>query len=393
MNTIHSSRAHLGFSLVEILVAMAIGLIIVAAAARIFSTSANTYQVDSGLARLQENGRFAMDFLTRELRMAGDMGCARNTSLNAPPPSLNFYNNVGGTAFDYRVAIQGVEAAGTGPNTTLTRTDNAPAVVTTGWTPGLVATTRIPGAVPGTDALLVRRLSTETVQPRSPVNDTMNVFIAPADAARFQIGEVAVITDCKMASVFQITDIDTTTGSLAHINTGVPGNPCAVWATDAACKVGDQFYNDEAEIARIETTVFFIGLAADNTPTLFSGSFTGGGIQVQPLVPGVENMQILYGVDTDTALLTDGDPDVYLTAAGVNELPAATGWPRVVSVRLSLLLRTVDLPNQTTETTQDTGSYILTGATPDTGTTIVVAPDRQRRRVFNTTIRLRNRGG
>ena len=72
-----------GFTLVELMVAMTIGLIILGAVGQIFATSSGTYVLQQDLARLQENGRFSMDFIAHDLRMAGYAGCVNiNQALN-----------------------------------------------------------------------------------------------------------------------------------------------------------------------------------------------------------------------------------------------------------------------------------------------------------------------
>jgi len=92
----------------------------------------------------------------------------------------------------------------------------------------------------------------------------------------------------------------------------------------------------------------------------------------QPLIEGVENMQILYGEDTDG----DSTVDVYRTATDV------TAWPQVVAVRIGLLLRTID---EIPDADLDTATYNVNG------TVIDPVDDRRLRRVFTTTISLRNR--
>ena len=69
-----------GLTLVELMVAITIGLIILAAVARLFVTSRSTYTLEEGLARVQESGRFAMEFLSQDIRMAGYAGCNANLS-------------------------------------------------------------------------------------------------------------------------------------------------------------------------------------------------------------------------------------------------------------------------------------------------------------------------
>lgn len=71
MNKLFINNRQRGFTLVEILVALAIGALLTVGFVQIFSGSKKTYLVQDNLSRLQENGRFAMDFLSQDIRMAG----------------------------------------------------------------------------------------------------------------------------------------------------------------------------------------------------------------------------------------------------------------------------------------------------------------------------------
>jgi len=113
------------------------------------------------------------------------------------------------------------------------------------------------------------------------------------------------------------------------------------------------------------------------------------------LITGVENMQILYGVDaekilTDTNILNDrgdGIANAYVTADAVvleNE--------NVVSARFSLLLRTVNEVSTKSTAAPVTQNYLLAGINAADGTTITSPADRRIRKVFTTTVKLRNKG-
>ncbi len=67
-----------GLSLIELMIALTIGLIIMLGVVQVFAASRTAYQLSEGLARVQENSRFAMDSLQRELRMAGHFGCVND---------------------------------------------------------------------------------------------------------------------------------------------------------------------------------------------------------------------------------------------------------------------------------------------------------------------------
>lgn len=64
-------RRQAGFSLVELMVAMVLGLLITAAAISLFSTNQRTFQLQQAQSQLQEQGQLAMRFITDDVRMAG----------------------------------------------------------------------------------------------------------------------------------------------------------------------------------------------------------------------------------------------------------------------------------------------------------------------------------
>ena len=68
---IRSLPSSAGFSLVELMIAMLLGTLITAAAVQIFSMTQSTFQLQRGLTDVQEQGRFAVDFIGRDLRMMG----------------------------------------------------------------------------------------------------------------------------------------------------------------------------------------------------------------------------------------------------------------------------------------------------------------------------------
>ncbi|MDO9240573.1 MAG: prepilin-type N-terminal cleavage/methylation domain-containing protein, partial [Methylicorpusculum sp.] len=74
-----------GMTLVEIMISLLIGAILLGGVLQIFISTKQTYRMQEGLSRLQENARFAMEFLTFDIRMAGYQGCP---SINTLSPKI-----------------------------------------------------------------------------------------------------------------------------------------------------------------------------------------------------------------------------------------------------------------------------------------------------------------
>jgi type IV pilus assembly protein PilW len=66
----HISRSS-GFTLVELMIALVLGLVVLGGVLTVYMNHSSTARFQSGVMRVQENGRFAVDLLSRSLRMAG----------------------------------------------------------------------------------------------------------------------------------------------------------------------------------------------------------------------------------------------------------------------------------------------------------------------------------
>jgi len=366
-NEVRVAGRQRGLTIVEILVAVTLSLILLAGVTQLFVSSKRTYEVQDGLSRLQENGRFAVDYLARHVRMAGYMGCLSNASL------ITMYNNLNNAATfanNFSIGIEGFEANGTSPGDayTITAENPAPSGNAAGWSSALDADL-VGRVLPGTDVIVVRNAAPSSVALVSPFNNSAQLFVSnPND---LQIGDVLMVTDCQKASVFQATNVQATgfgTNAVHGQANMTPGNSNSVWGTD-------QDYTEGGEIMKSEMRVFYVGQGASGRPALFQRSLrnAGGGVQLvsDELVEGVENMQVLYGEDTDG----DRTADAYREADNVAD------WGQVVSARISLLVRSPEnsLPEPETNTF-DVG-----------GVDVDPVDDRRLRQVFTTTITLRNR--
>ena len=343
-----------GFTLVELMVAMTIGLIILGAVGQIFATSSGTYALEEGLARLQENGRFAMNFVVKDIRMAGYTGCARLSTgqignMVDPPADPTSFNADG---------IRGHASTGTGTSLG-------------DWTPALPASYFSNGEVKsGTDVIIIQHassLGTHLVNNTTPSNANIQILAVAQINSYIAAGDVLMISDCKAADIFKATSVSNGTPvTIAHSNSGNSGNFL------------DHAYGNEAELMKLVSRAYFIGTgvstgtSASTAPALFRKELVAGVPQAQELVDGVENMRVFYGEDTDVT--ADGAANIYQAANAVAD------WSRVVSVRLGLLVRTPDESG----VDFDTNTYDVAGAIVDP------ADERRQRRVFTSIIRLRN---
>ena len=334
------SQSQKGMTLVELMIALVLGLVVTSAVIEIFISSKQMYRVQDARARLQENGRYAIQYLTNNIRNAGYNGCATR---GGSVPITNTLNDSGDYFWDFATGIQGFDAT-------------ASAAI---WAPAIDAAITTP--LSGSDVLTIRTMNEPVIRVTSHPGGT------PPGSAAIQVNtqnqlarfDIVMVTDCLTSAIFQITSANpNTSGSITH-NTGVgiPGN-----ATQA---LGKDYTG--AEIVKLTTKSFYIRNNADGEPSLYQRISNNAAAE---MVEGVENMQILYGVDTGV----DGAVDQYVSADSV------ANWDSVVSVRVSLLLRTL------------ADNLVVGGAqTYNFNGTAVTATDNRLRAVFSRTISLRNR--
>ena len=369
-----------GLTLIEILVALFVSGLVLAGVVQIYASSKQAYRVQESLSRLQENGRFAINRITHDLRMAGYSGCLSKFTSDPNRSEKHFLsvlNNPESFLFNLAWPVSGFHYSG-------------------GWVPGI-----------DTNQLLDNRtlssVDPQPVVPESP-HDAMDILtirtIERTDAVvdanmvgspkgfgdlQLQAGhgiqarDVLIISDCNASdlinSVFQVSAADET--SIAHCDGGagctapggiLPGNRISRLATN---------YTTGAEIYRVSVRTYYVAQApGKETSSLFvlTNSQPLDADNPYELIDGVENMHVYFGVKN-----ASGDEYRYLRAAELNGNPNFD-WNNVVSVRVHLLLQTEE-DNLATEKI----TYFYDGVSDN------AANDWRLYRAFTTTVALRNR--
>lgn len=353
-----------GLSMVELLVALALGLVVTAGVIQVFISTRQGHRVIHADARLQENGRFALFFLQRDLRHAGLMGCA---DLPAMSPA-RYHDSV--DADDY--ASHTGKATGTftfNQGDTLAGHDDLAGIPSGSVLDalGLAVGGDDGDVVAGSDALVLR--SADSCPGGTVTNacdNCANLQIQSAAACNLGQDDLVVVTDCEKAERFAITNNPQSAGAQSTLTHGANVND--------GSKLQFDFSAQRARVFRFDTTVFYLAFAdPDDTgpralaPTLYRWRLSED--SAEPLIPDVEDLQLAYGEDTDG----DGSPDYYTDAGQVTDMS------QVTAVRLSLLLRSAK--DSVATEPQD---YTFAGSDH-------TADDRRLRRVFTTTVQLRNR--
>lgn len=340
-----------GFSIVELMVASAVSLILLAGVLTLFSHSRKIYESNERLARIQENGRFALDQIAFDLRSAGYKGCQRR--LPATNPLKNQLHNGTTLLWNFAVPVEGFEATSAAA-----------------WTPAISALVISP--LGGNDVLVIRGPRRDSRALR--LNAAMSAAdgdISVVDAGSQDISgnDVVMISSCREASVLRASTYTHTSGlgTIAHVGTATAPSDLTI-AANVSGSAGHT-YDEFATAVPVETVIYYVR-TNNGIPTLYRRS---GSAAAQPVIDGIDAMQVMYGVDTNGDLWADE----YQTA---NTIASGNAWGGVVSVSVGLLVRS----SEEYGTDTDEATYKVLGA--DFGP----YGDRHQRMVFTTTVAVRN---
>ncbi len=294
-----------GLSLVEIMVAMVLGLVITAAVFQTYLSARRTQQTQEGLATRQESLRFATMLITRDLRMSGYRGCLRDGGR-----VVNLLKDDDKFLFRFNRHIEGFDANG----------DD--------WEPKIENGIEEDEIVVGTDVLAVRTVfGTEVLTTVAMPNRLAPLTVASnilAPLLKSTGGDIVLVTDCGGATIFQVTSFLNATGIINHIVGGLgiePGNRVAQL---------NRIYDRGAQVMPIATISYFVRESETGSgPALWRQI---GDADPVEMVEGIDNLQLRYGEDTSGDLT----PDVYRRADQVVD------WTRVTAIEVALLASSRD---------------------------------------------------
>lgn len=332
-----------GLTLIEILVSLTISIFISFVLIQVYFTNSHTYFVNETLSAMQEDARFINFYLGKIIRTAGYNGCVRRNP--------DFFGTTGDEG-NFRRLIFASEAQNTSPNNTVGLTGNE---IERANNDLLVPNINTLGR---SDAFTIIVANGELSSPISSVvnNNTVRLSNPAALPTTLPNNGQVIVADCNAARLFSNTTYQQNSGLLTGVN--------AVGLTLA-----------NAEVIATNQLTFFIGLDPNGIPTLYRQ--VGGSNTREALLPNVENMQVLYGVDTTG----NGLPNQYVTG---NRLGLGAGQidpNRVIIMNISLILRS-GMDNLRTVATNENLRVA--------GTTIVTPNDRRYRQVVNMTFNVRN---
>ena len=330
-----------GFSLIELMVSIVLGMIILAGATSIYLASKRSMTEGEQVAAISENGRFALQLLNTAVRHVGFFGGSNPADIREDGMAAVGDDCTGvAAAYDTDNAFFAVRATGTTP------------VTVQGC---------ITDALANTDVLVIKGVAP------SPLFDA-----DPDDPSATRDGVISFPTGLNAEDVYVIANSES--GILLD---GADTAP--------SVSVGTEFAQGVAWPYRMQ--IYYIrqpvgGGAPRLSRKVLQWDSTAGAMAVvtQDLVMGVENIRYLFGYDSDN----DGEVDTLANAETMTTEASldAEAWDRILSLQVFMLVRSdVADPNYTDEKTYNLGDIPFTPS----------GDERNFRRILlNTDIAMRN---
>ncbi len=328
----YKTKFNAGFTLLEMMIAVTLGLLILASVSAVAINSARSSRANDRTSELQTNGRYALDVLRRDLQHAGQSGLTPPSGLAAARASGYF------------------------------ATDLSVSAITNDCATGFALTLEQP--IWG--------------------NDNADPFLATCiPTAKYSSGDVLAVRYADMNSAPALVGVAPTIPMVAndiYFRSTYYGGRLfqnGVTPTTALIVAGNPMQDQ-----LLKSYVYYISPnspgTTDGIPALARLSLTGGAMVEELVASGIENMQIQYGV-VDASGNTQ-----YMNAGSVT---AATSWPLVKSVRVWLLARNSTNERGEAYSNQTTYQMGNVSYTPTSGST---GNSQFRRQLFSLTVQLRN---
>ena len=298
-----------GFGLIELMIAMGLGLLVLAGVLVIFLAQRQAYQNSTSQALIQDADNALSAIITPVVRGAGFTGCS--TIGNGVVTYVASRNTP--LTFDTSSAVKGFEASSM-PATIVDGAAND--TTASDWTPALDASFLTAGGVEQGSDVLVLIGAPPGASPVGMMTFGAGLIKVNDSSGISNTRQMVALSDCGKSSIFEINPAASNT--LAY-TLGPNGTPA---------------YPSGSQVIPIQQTAFFVARTTAGQSALFKGVMTmppGGSAAnakwaISAVVPGVINMQVLYGVGVN------GQTTQYVNASAV------TNWGSVTSVRLGFLI-------------------------------------------------------
>lgn len=295
-----------GFTIIELMVSLLLGLIVIAGVSSVFLANLRSYQTSEAIGSIQSNARIAFELMARDIRQAGLTGCNSSSPRIANVLNSGPHKNNDKWWAKWSKAVSGYDGGTTDPAVAL-GTDEGERV----------SGTDSIGLLGGQGAGL--SVATHDASASSMTVNTSGDYLAD--------GDIIIVCDPNHAAILQIATAPVSSTTLGYsAGSGTPGN-CSTglgYPTDCSSTTGNTYtFGLNSRVLKLGAHDWYIGTNPVEGRSLYRISVDSGVATATEMVRNVIDMQITYH---------EGVSATYKDAADVGS------WSNVNAVRIKLTL-------------------------------------------------------
>lgn len=303
-----------GFTLIELMIAMLLGLVVIAGVTSVFLAGQQSFRTNNALGEVESSSRIAFELMARDIRGAGETGCNSRGGVAGGVVGNVLYNSTANWWSNWSNAVHGFDNG-----------QADPAVAVGGGTGERVG---------GTDSLQLIGGGIAPVALRNNASNTAPYPLNPGNTPpNLKTGDIVIVCSPSNMVIMQVSaynNADPNAPTVAHATGGVtPGN-CSGDVPSYAGSGGCGMYGSsdpapKSMLSRFNATDWYIGNNPDGGQSLYRISLVNNAGNVQPqaqeMVRNVTNMQVTYLQPPSTSFVTAS---------------AVTDWSQVAAARVEL---------------------------------------------------------
>ncbi|WP_430389211.1 PilW family protein [Dyella sp. 20L07] len=290
-----SARSASGFTLIELMVAMLLGLVVIAGVGSVFLSNQQVYRTNKGLSDVQDSTRIAFEMMARDIRVAGLTGCGNSGRFANVVSGAKWWSNWNNTIVGYTSSQADIALA------TNARAKDTESIILLG--------------AEGSGVSVKANAS-----PAFTINESSTDMVA---------GDVVIVCDPDHAALVQLSSVNGTT--LTHAASGNPGNCTTDLSYPTVCSSGNTYvFAPNAQIAKLNAVDWYVGTNDEGGTSLYRLALTTVAGEAKAIasemVRDVTGLTFLYHQTGDNA---------FLAADAVN-------WSQVDAVQVTMTVISSD---------------------------------------------------
>jgi type IV pilus assembly protein PilW len=290
------SRAS-GFTLIELMVAMLLGLVVIAGVGSLFLSNQQVYRSNKALSDVQDSARIAFEMMARDVRAAGLSGCENSGRIANVVKGSNWWS-------DWTNAVKGYGSGQTDPVAGANRLAN-------------------------TDSLMLLGAHPSGLSVKNNAEPT-GTFTLNESVTGLQMGDIILVCDPDHATLVQVSSV--TGNTLTHDNSGTPGNCTKDLNYPTVCSSTSSYvFVPNSQVAKLNAAHWYVRKTA-NGSSLYRASLTTGAGGAATVIDS-ELVRDVTGLSMSYHQLGNAG---FVTASNI------TDWSRVDALRATLTVASTD---------------------------------------------------